>query len=147
MVIDTRDGSGHFLHTKESLTQGDPLVMITYGIEVLPLIRELWGKQPRVTHLWYTNDTGEGVKLPHILAHLQDLQAGGPAKRLLTETEKNCFWLCSRGMYPVQRISSKGWGYRFWHGAGILGGLSGRERRRRAGWQGNSLYEKITWRP
>ena len=41
VVGDTEGGSGHFLHSKEVLTQGEPLVMITYVIGVLPLIREL----------------------------------------------------------------------------------------------------------
>ena len=38
VVRDIGDGSGHFLHSKEGVTQGDSLAMITYGIGVLPLI-------------------------------------------------------------------------------------------------------------
>ena len=32
VVRDTGDESGHFFHRKESVTQGDPLAMIAYGI-------------------------------------------------------------------------------------------------------------------
>ena len=39
VVRDTGDGSGHFFHSKEGVTQGYPLALITYGIGVLPLIR------------------------------------------------------------------------------------------------------------
>ena len=46
VVRNTEDGSGHFLHSKEGVTQGDPLAMITYGIRVLPLIRVLRTDQP-----------------------------------------------------------------------------------------------------
>ena len=49
VVRNTEDGSGHFLHSKEGVTQGDPLAMITYGIGVLPLIRDLKRDHPRVT--------------------------------------------------------------------------------------------------
>ena len=48
VVRHTADGSGHFLHSKEGVTQGDPLAMIAYGIGVLPLIRELRNAHPWV---------------------------------------------------------------------------------------------------
>ena len=31
----------HFLYSKEGVTQGYPLVMVAYGMVILPLIREL----------------------------------------------------------------------------------------------------------
>ena len=34
-------GSGHFLHSKEGMTQGEPLTMIAYEISPPPFIREL----------------------------------------------------------------------------------------------------------
>ena len=37
VVRDIGDGSVHFLHSKEGLTQGDPLAMIAYGIGVLSI--------------------------------------------------------------------------------------------------------------
>ena len=49
---------------------GAPLAVIVYGIRVIPLIRELRGVRPRVTHPWYTDDAGAGRKSKHILAHL-----------------------------------------------------------------------------
>ena len=32
----TGDGSGHFLHSKEGMTQGNPLAMIAYGMGFSP---------------------------------------------------------------------------------------------------------------
>ena len=60
VVRDTGDGSDHFLHSKEGVTQGDPLTIIANGIGVLPLIIELRGAHPHVTHPWYADDAGTG---------------------------------------------------------------------------------------
>ena len=69
MVRDIGDRSGHFLHRKEGVTQGEPLAMITYGKGVLPLIRELWDAHPRVTQPWYADDAGEGEAFKELQAH------------------------------------------------------------------------------
>ena len=58
VVRESGDESGHFLHSKEGVTQGDPLAMIAYGIGVPPLIRELWGANSPVTQPWYADDAG-----------------------------------------------------------------------------------------
>ena len=79
VVRETGDGSGHFLHSKEGMTQGDPLAMIAYGIGVLPLIRELQNAHPWFTQTWYADDMGAGGMFQQILEHLRDLQARGPA--------------------------------------------------------------------
>ena len=48
VVRNTEDGLGHFLHSKEGVTQGDPLAMIAYVSGVLPLIRVLRLDHPQV---------------------------------------------------------------------------------------------------
>ena len=55
--------SGHSLHSKEGVTQGEPLEMIIYGILVLPLIQELRDSHPHITHPWHADDAGEGATL------------------------------------------------------------------------------------
>ena len=79
VVRDIGDGSGHFLHSKECVTQGDPLSMIAYGIGVLPLIRELQDDHPRVTQPWYSDDAGTGGAFKQVQVHFQYLQAREPA--------------------------------------------------------------------
>ena len=59
LVVRYVEGSGHFLHRKKGLTQGDPLAIIVYGIGILPIIRDLWDT-PRVTQPWYADDAGVG---------------------------------------------------------------------------------------
>ena len=49
LVIRAGDGTGHFLFSKEEVIQVDPLVMVAYGLVILPLIRELQQVHPGVT--------------------------------------------------------------------------------------------------
>ena len=88
------------MHSKEGVTQGDPLAMIAYGIGVLTLIRELRNTHPRVTQPWYADDAGAGRTFQHILEHFRYLQARGPArgyypdptKRILVVAPGNVAW-------------------------------------------------------
>ena len=63
VVRNIEDGSGHFFHSKEGVTQGDPLAMITYYIGVLPLIRVLRTNHTQVSQPWYADDAGTGGSL------------------------------------------------------------------------------------
>ena len=98
VVRETRDGSGKFLHSKEGVTQGDPLTMISYGIGVSPLIRELQGATPRVTQLWYADDAGSGRKFTHILAHFWDLQTRGPPRSYFPDPTKSTLVVALRNV-------------------------------------------------
>ena len=69
VVRDSEDGSCHFMHSKEGMTQGDPLAMITYGIWVLPLIRDLRDSHHCIPQPLYANDTGAGGEFERILGH------------------------------------------------------------------------------
>ena len=66
VVRNTGDGPSHLLHSKEVVNQGYPLSMIAYSIGVLPLLRELRGSHPCVTHPWYADDAGTERKFEHI---------------------------------------------------------------------------------
>ena len=63
------DGSGNFLHSKEGVTQGDPLAMIAYGIGILPLIQELRDAHPRVTQPWCADDARAVGTFAKVQAH------------------------------------------------------------------------------
>jgi hypothetical protein len=49
---------GSMLHSREGVTQGDPLSMILYGIRMLPLIRKLKVEFPNLYQPWYADDAG-----------------------------------------------------------------------------------------
>ena len=61
------------MHSKEDVTQGDPLAIIAYGIGVIPLTRKLREAHPRVTQSWYADDAGAGGTFAKVQAHFQDL--------------------------------------------------------------------------
>ena len=85
VVRNTEDGSGHFLHSKMGVTQGDPLAMIAYGIWVLPLIRVLRTDHPQVSQPWYADNAGAGGKFGAAMAHFRDIQLKGPARGYFPE--------------------------------------------------------------
>ena len=49
LVIRASDGTGQFLYIKEGATQGYPLAMVVYGLEIFPLIPELCTAHPSLT--------------------------------------------------------------------------------------------------
>ena len=124
VVRDTGDGSGHFLHREEGVTQGDPLAMIAYGIGVRPLIRELRNAHPRVTQPWYADDTGVGGTFQQVQEHYRDLQARLPARGYYPETTKSILAVAS---VNVAQAEEHFWGLKIWVVTGhrYLGGFVG----------------------
>ena len=59
-MIRAGDETGNLLYSKEGLTQGNPLLMVAYGLGILLLIQELQKDHPRVTQPWYADDAGSG---------------------------------------------------------------------------------------
>ena len=124
MVRNTSDESGHFFHSKEGVTQGDPLAMIAYGIGVLPLIQDLRRSHPRVTQPWYAYDAGAGGKLGDIMAHFRDLQLRGPARGYYPEPIKSILVVAKRNV-PRAKEYFRGIGIQVVTGSRYLGGLVG----------------------
>ena len=53
------NGTDSILHSREGMTQGDTLVMIPYGIWILPLIKNIKQAIPDVIQPWYADDAGD----------------------------------------------------------------------------------------
>ena len=89
LVIRECDGAGHLIQIKEGVTQGDPTGMITYGLGILPLIRDLQTSHPGVTKPWYVNDAGTGGTFSGIRGHLDDLMVRFPLWGYFLEPTKS----------------------------------------------------------
>ena len=58
LVLHNMNGTASILHSIECVAQGNPLPMISYGIRILPLIKNMKRLIPDVTHPWYDDNTG-----------------------------------------------------------------------------------------
>ena len=56
LVLRNRNGTAGIIHIIEGVTQGGPLTMITYGIGILPLIKNLKQEIPSVPQPWYAGN-------------------------------------------------------------------------------------------
>ena len=102
LVIRAGDGTGHFLFSKEGMTQGDPLAMVAYGLGILPLICELQQAHPSVTHPWYTDAAGEGGTFEGIHLHLDNMVVRGPPRGYFPEPTKSIFVVSLRNVLRAE---------------------------------------------
>ena len=56
LVLQNGNETASILHSREGVTQGDPLIMISYGIRILPLIKNLKWETHDVTQPWYADN-------------------------------------------------------------------------------------------
>ena len=78
-----------FLHSKEGMTQGDPLAMIVYRIGILPLINNLKHDIPDVIQPWYADkDIALGTST-RIETYLNSLTRQGLGRGYYTELSKS----------------------------------------------------------
>ena len=109
------------MNSKEDMTQGNPLAMISYGIGFLTLIRELWKAHPRFTQPWYADDAGAGGMFQQILEHFQDLQERGPARGYYPEPTKSILVVAPGNLARAEE-HFRGLGIRVVTGHRYLGG-------------------------
>ena len=77
-----------FLHSIEAMTQGDPLAMIIYGIGISPLIKNLKGELPDVTHTCYPDSARSLGKFTRIKAYFHFLKLKGLVQRYYPKLSK-----------------------------------------------------------
>jgi hypothetical protein len=89
LVVRGENGYALFIHSKEGVTQGDPLAMAAYGILLLPLIRQLKREIPEVSQPWYADDAGAGGNFGDLRRYFERLQELGPSRGYHPEPSKS----------------------------------------------------------
>jgi hypothetical protein len=107
-LVDTctpgQQATGHptsFIAEQEGVSQGDPLSVIAYGIDILPLIRLLKAEFLAVEQPWYANDAGTDGNLDEIRRFFHKLEETDgpifgyfpkPSKSILVVRQHNLTW-------------------------------------------------------
>jgi hypothetical protein len=65
-VIRNKDGTSDSLHSKQVATHGYPMVMLSYAIDSLSLIKKIKVEFPTMHQPWYEDDAEKGAKYTHI---------------------------------------------------------------------------------
>ena len=71
------------------MKQGDPLTMIAYGINILPLIKNLKREIPDVTQPWYADDVGALGTFASIEIYFDSLTRQGPGLGYYPKPDKS----------------------------------------------------------
>ena len=78
IVLQNGDGTASFIKSRKGVTQGDPLSMITYGIGILPLTKNLKQEIPEVDQPWYADKAGALGTFARIDTYFISLNFQGP---------------------------------------------------------------------
>jgi hypothetical protein len=118
------NGTSLFLHSKEGVMQGDP-IMIAYGIYLLLLIQALKDELPNVDQPWYADDAGAGGTFKGVRAYFEELQEKGPRREYFPEPSKSILIVCEHNK-DVVKIAFKDLGFTIVSGSCYLGGFIGK---------------------
>ena len=108
LVIREGNGMSHFLYGKEGVNQGDPQVIVAYGLWILPLIQELRTAHPSITQPVYADDTRPEGNFEVIRCHLDDLMVQVPPHGYFPNPNKSVLVMSTRN---VMRAEAFFWGY------------------------------------
>ena len=78
-----------FLHSREGVTQGDPLATIAYGIGILPLIKNLKQEIPDVTQTCYNDNAGALGMFTRLETYFDSLTRQVPGRGYYPEPPKS----------------------------------------------------------
>ena len=83
------NGTASILHSKEGVTQGDPLTIIAYGIGILPHIKNFKEEILDITQPWYDDDAGALGMFARLKTNFDLLIRQGPGRGYHPEPTKS----------------------------------------------------------
>ena len=140
LILRNGNGTFSFMHSKEGVTQGDPLAMIAYSIGILPLIKNLKREIPDVTQPWYTDDAGALGMFAIIDTSFNSLTRQGPGRIYYPEPSKSVLIIHLENLEAVKEFRERHV-FKVCTGARYLGGyIRGNESNHNC-----MIYSTLTW--
>jgi hypothetical protein len=112
------------LHSREGVTQGDPVSMLMYALAAMPLIQSL-KKISGVTQNWYADDAAAIGKLENLALWLESLIHEGPAYGYIPEPKKSYLIVAPQFMERAKELFEQRYGVKVVAGQRFLGGFIG----------------------
>ena len=129
LILRGLNGDYTLIHSKEGVTQGDPLSMYVYALSVLPLIRAARDANPWVVQSWFADDSAGGADFPELRRHLEYLGEHGPTYGFYPELDKSKIVVPPEKMERANEYFSD-LGLKVVEGARYLGGFIGSEEKK-----------------
>ena len=121
LVLRNGNGTASILHSREGVIQADPLAMITYGISILPLIKNLKRVIPDVTHPWYDDDSGALGTFARLETYFDSLKCQGPGQGYHPKLPKSVMIVRPENI-EAGKLFGRSYGFKVCTGARYLGG-------------------------
>ena len=130
IVLQNRYGKASILHSIEAMKQGYLLVMIAYGIGILPLINNLKQEIPDVTQPWYADNAGALGTFTILETYFDSLTRQGPVQGYHPDPAKSVLIVRPENLEAGKVFVAR---HGFWvcTGAHYLGGYIGEDESKR----------------
>ena len=109
------------MHSREGVTQGDPIAMIAYRIGILQFFINLKREIPDVTQTWYADDAGTLGMFTRIKTYFDSLTLQGPGQGYHPEQSKSVLTVRPENL-EAGKVFGARHGFKVCTGARYLGG-------------------------
>ena len=129
LVLRQRGKPCYIIHSREGVTQGDPLSMILYGITLVPLTEELREEEPTLIQPWYADDAAMIGSTGTVKRAMLKLQELGPTRGYFPEPSKSVL-ICRDSDRARAKRDLDEFNFQYADGHRYVGGFIGNEASR-----------------